>query len=113
MGPHNLRLTPTFAPNQGCAPSEALRGHVGLQRLCVQRLDATLAVASSVILDGINSALSTIAERERAMNSTPSSHPPFPHNKMIDLLNCRIQYVDRGSGPPTLLLHGNPDSSAM
>ena len=32
---------------------------------------------------------------------------------MLSVQNCRIHVVDRGIGPPVLLLHGNPDSSDM
>jgi haloalkane dehalogenase len=44
-----------------------------------------------------------------------ASRPPwltaalFPYqSRYAEVLDCRVHYVDEGSGPPLLLLHGNP-----
>ncbi|CAG0940719.1 partial Haloalkane dehalogenase, partial [Anaerolineae bacterium] len=35
------------------------------------------------------------------------------NTKSLDVQNVAVNCVDEGSGAPTLLLHGNPDSSEM
>jgi haloalkane dehalogenase len=53
--------------------------------------------------------------------SSPSSGRPswlpeslFPFaSRFLDVRGCRVHYVDEGSGPPLLLLHGNPTYSFL
>jgi haloalkane dehalogenase len=40
----------------------------------------------------------------------PESLLPF-RSRLLDIAGCRIHYIDEGSGPPLLLLHGNPTYS--
>jgi haloalkane dehalogenase len=38
----------------------------------------------------------------------------FPYaSRFVDVLGCRVHYVDEGSGPTVLLLHGNPTYSFL
>jgi haloalkane dehalogenase len=42
----------------------------------------------------------------------PRSLFPF-ESRFLDVRGCRVHYVDEGSGPPLLLLHGNPTYSFL
>jgi haloalkane dehalogenase len=36
---------------------------------------------------------------------------PLMERKFCDIAGCRLAYLEAGSGPPIVLLHGNPTSS--
>lgn len=63
-----------------------------------------------------------VAHNPRMPQSSPPSAPrpswlpeslfPF-ESRFLEVSGCRVHYVDEGSGPPLLLLHGNPTYSFL
>jgi haloalkane dehalogenase len=55
---------------------------------------------------------STAATNGRRPAWLPDSLFPF-QSRFLDAGGCRVHYIDEGSGPPLLLLHGNPTYSFL
>ena len=60
----------------------------------------------------VHSKSNTSRQETKVPDWVPQHLFPFP-SRTIEIENCRVHYVDEGSGPVLLLLHGNPTWSFL
>jgi haloalkane dehalogenase len=60
----------------------------------------------------VQSKSNTSRQEMKVPDWVPQHLFPFP-SRTIEIENCRVHYVDEGSGPVLLLLHGNPTWSFL